>query len=140
MPRQTHISSFPHIERRRSERLPFRETVFVCGQSHGRSFKEETLTLSISAHGALVDLSASLSRGQKLLLMNPQTWDEREAHVARVGNVRNGRTEVALKFTKPAPEFWPLNTTLQSFSLRQKIEAVLSATPPSIPIQSLTYK
>jgi hypothetical protein len=78
--------SFRCPERRRSERLPFRETLFVCGRSEGRAFKEETLTISVSAIGALVALSAKVSVGQRVLLMNPQTWDEREGYVSRLGD------------------------------------------------------
>lgn len=39
--------SFRCPERRRSERLPFRETLFVCGRCEGGAFKEETLTISV---------------------------------------------------------------------------------------------
>jgi len=106
--------SFRYTERRRSERLPFRETLFVCGRSEGRSFKEETLTLSVSAMGALVALSAKVSLGQKVLLMNPQTWDEREGYVSRLGEVHNERRHVAIEFSKPAPEFWPIKAPFNS--------------------------
>jgi len=96
-----------HIERRRSERLPLRVTVVVCGRSPGQgSFKEETLTLSINAHGALLALSASVGIGQKVLLMNPQTWDEIEARVSRLAALQDQRTQVAVEFAQPAPQFW----------------------------------
>lgn len=140
MSTQSHVSPFRHMERRRSERLPFRETLFVCGRSQGRRFKEETLTLSVSAHGALVELYAMLSLGQKLLLMNPQTWDEREAHVTRLGKGRNGRAEVAVEFAKPAPDFWPLNIPARSLPLKHAVEAVISVTPAPTPVPSLSYE
>ena len=107
---QVKPDSFRYAERRRSERLPFRETLFICGRCDGRPFKEETLTVSVSAIGALVALSAKVSLGQKVLLMNPQTWDEREGYVSRLGEVRNERSQVAIEFAKPAPEFWPIRT------------------------------
>ena len=108
---QVQLTSFRRPERRRSERLPFRETLFVCGRSQGRPFKEETLTRFVSAVGALVALSAKLFVGQRVLLMNPQTWEEKEGYVSRVGEVENGRTQVAIEFTEPAPEFWPIKST-----------------------------
>ena|SRR5690242_20275408 len=108
MSSQTKASLIRCPERRRTERLPFKETLFVCGRCEGRSFKEETLTLSVSAIGALVALSAKVSLGQKVLLMNPQTWDEREGYVSRLGEVHNERRQVAIEFAKPAPEFWPI--------------------------------
>jgi hypothetical protein len=99
-------------ERRRTERLPFRETVFVCGRSQRRAFKEETSTLSISANGALVTLSTKVSVGQRVLLMNPQTWEERQGYVSRLGEVHNERTQVAIEFAAPAPEFWPIESPI----------------------------
>jgi hypothetical protein len=117
MSSQAKPDSFRYEERRRSERLPFRETLFVCGRSDGRPFKEETLTVSVSAIGALVALSAKVALGQKVLLMNPQTWDEREGYVSRLGEVHNERRQVAIEFAKPAPEFWPIRAPLSSLRL-----------------------
>jgi hypothetical protein len=108
MSSQAKPSSFGYADRRRSERLPFKETLFVCGRCEGRPFKEETLTVSVSAIGTLVALSAKVSLGQKVLLMNPQTWDEREGYVSRLGEVHNERRQVAIEFAKAAPEFWPI--------------------------------
>lgn len=97
-----------HIERRRSERFPFRVTLMVCGQSTGKGpFREETVTLSINSHGALLGLAANVALGQKLLLMNPQTWNEIEVRVSRLAKLDVQGTEVAVEFTQPAPQFWP---------------------------------
>lgn len=98
-----------HVERRRSERFPSRVPLMVCGQSTGKGpFKEETVTLSINSHGALLALSANVALGQKLLLINPQTWEEREARVSRVAELHGQRTQVAVEFAQSAPEFWPI--------------------------------
>jgi hypothetical protein len=98
-----------HVERRRSERFPFRVTLMVCGQSTGNGpFKEETVTLSINSHGALLALAAGVALGQRLLLINRQTWDEIEARVRRLAVLDDQRTQVAIEFTQPAPDFWPI--------------------------------
>jgi len=98
-----------HIERRRSERIPHRVTLMVCGQStRNGPFKEETVTLSINSHGALLALSANVALGQRLLLINRQTWDEVEARVSRLAALDGQRTQVAVEFTQPAPDFWPI--------------------------------
>jgi hypothetical protein len=98
-----------HIERRRSERVPLRMTLMVCGQSTGKGpFKEETVTMSINSHGALLKLSANVALGQRLLLINRQTWDEVEARVSRLAALDGQWTEVAVEFTQPAPDFWPI--------------------------------
>lgn len=97
-----------HIERRRSERFPSRVTLMVCGQSTGKGpFKEETVTLSINSHGALLALCANVALGQRLLLINCQTWDEVETRVSRLAALDPQRTQVAVEFTQPAPDFWP---------------------------------
>ena len=98
-----------HIERRRSERFPLRVTVMVRGQSTERGpFREETETLSINSHGALLALSADVALGQKVVLMNPQTWNETEARVSRLAALHSQWTEVAVEFTQPATQFWPI--------------------------------
>lgn len=110
MSTQVQASPVQFRERRRSERLPFRDTVIVCGRCQGQAFKEETLTVSVSASGALLSLAAKVSVGQRLLLMNPQTWDEQEAYVARLGEAPDGRWHVGIQFAAPAPQFWPLRS------------------------------
>jgi hypothetical protein len=106
---QATARAIEHVERRRSERFPFRVTLLVCGQSTGNGpFKEETVTLSINSHGALLALSANVALGQRLLLMNRQTWNEIEARVSRLATLQAQGTEVAVEFAHPAPEFWPL--------------------------------
>ena len=97
-----------HIERRRSERFPSRVTLMVCGQSirHG-PFKEEAVTRSINSHGALLALSSAVALGQKLLLMNPTTWNEVEARVSRLAALDGKGAEVAVEFAQPTPDFWP---------------------------------
>jgi hypothetical protein len=97
------------IERRRSERFSSRVTLMVCGQSMGKgSFKEEVATLSINSHGALLPLSTTVALGQKLVLMNPTTWNEVEARVSRLAALDGNGAEVAVEFAEPAPDFWPM--------------------------------
>jgi PilZ domain-containing protein len=98
-----------HIERRRSERVPLRMTLMVCGQSTGKGpFKEETVTMSINSHGALLTLSANVALGQRLLLINRQTWNEVEARVSRLAALDGQGTQVGVEFTQLAPDFWPI--------------------------------
>jgi hypothetical protein len=95
-------------ERRRSSRLHIRVALVVCGQSPEQQyFQEETTTLSINAHGALVPLATEVTLGQRLLILNPHTWNERAGRVTRLGSLEGGRTEVGIEFPEAAPEFWP---------------------------------
>ena len=94
-------------ERRRSERFLEIVPVVVRGEaSEKRIFWEDTSTISISAHGALVILTAKIRIGQILVLVNPRNWDERDVRVARIGSSDGKRAQVGIEFASPSPEFW----------------------------------
>jgi hypothetical protein len=95
---------------RRSERVLLDIPIVVRGRSGNRAFQEETFTVTISAHGALLMLEADVALGQELVVMNPKNWDEREARVAYKGAVHAGLAQVAVEFAKPAPEFWQIDS------------------------------
>jgi hypothetical protein len=116
-----------YIERRRSERFPMRVTLWVCGRSPEKgTFKEETVTLSINSHGALMALSANVAIGQRLLLMNPQTWDEVEVRVSRLAALHDQRTQVAVEFAQPAPQFWATGASpIRTYSNRDTVRGRL---------------
>ena len=109
MPSQATARALDLAERRRSARLSTHVALIVCGQSaKNQRFEEETSTLSINDHGALVVLATELTLGQRVVLMNPQTWNERAGRVTRLGALEGGRTQVGIEFAEPAPGFWPL--------------------------------
>ena len=56
------------------------------------------MILSLNSHGALLALSADVALGQKVVLMNPQTWNETEARVSRLAALHSQWTEVAVEF------------------------------------------
>ena len=102
---------------RRSERVLLDMPVVVRGESGSRTFQEETFTVTISAHGALLMLEANVSLGQKLVVMNPNNADEREAHVAYKGPVHAGLAQVAVEFSKPSPEFWQMDSPPENWTV-----------------------
>lgn len=102
---------------RRSERVLLDLPVVVRGESGSRTFQEETFTVTISAHGALLMLEANVSLGQKLVVMNPKNWDEREARVAYKGPVHAGLAQVAVEFSKPSPEFWQMDSLPENWTV-----------------------
>ena len=96
---------------RRSERVLIDVPLMISGKSADQKpFREETFTVTVSAHGALVMLAARVDLGQKLVLMNPSNWDEREGRVAYMGKVHAGLAQVAIEFARPSPEFWPISS------------------------------
>jgi hypothetical protein len=85
--------------------------VIVSGESTDhRTFHEETFTVTVSAHGALMMLATEVRLGQKLVVTNPANQDECEGRVAYLGPPHAGLSQVAVEFARPAPEFWPVSS------------------------------
>jgi hypothetical protein len=94
-------------ERRRSERVSLALPLIVRGVSlDTKPFQEETFTLSVSAHGALVALTTTVTLGQALFLKNPHTQAEVGAWVTRFGPPRGGLAQVGVELVQPDAEFW----------------------------------
>jgi hypothetical protein len=95
-------------ERRRSPRRLLDIPLIVHGESsENQPFREETFTISVSAHGALVLLAAKVALGQRVVLARPGTKQELEGRVSRLGSPYGGLAQVAVEFSQPVPEFWP---------------------------------
>jgi PilZ domain len=93
--------------RRRSQRVFLKVGVRVCMiPATNPPFEEDTQTLQVSAHGALLTLSRPFDRGQKFLLKNLNTSATQECIVAYTGERHADRFEVALEFSRPSPHFW----------------------------------
>ncbi len=68
-------------ENRRSERVLADVPVAIRGESaDNRPFQEETFTVTVSAHGALVMLGTKVAVGQKVTLMNPKQLGRARRH------------------------------------------------------------
>src|SRR5215813_8902515 len=106
MPQVPNVPS-PPGPKRRSQRVLMQVPVRLRGaNAQGASFEEETETLAISAHGALVLLQTRLTSGTKIQLQHKKTLDEQECHVVFLGPVRGNRAEIGLEFSTPRPQFW----------------------------------
>ena len=93
--------------RRRSQRVLMQVAVRIRGtDAQGKAFEEETATLAINAHGALVLLQTRLTSGCKVLMHHNATKEEQQCHVAFLGPVRSGKAEIGLEFSAPSPTFW----------------------------------
>ena len=104
--------------KRRSQRLIRGLPVVVCGESPvSQPFREESLTITFNAHGALLILYEKVELGQKLLLMNPTTWDDQEARVVYSARSQHGLTNVGVEFMRPAPGFWPVSNPPEDWHL-----------------------
>ena len=93
--------------RRRSQRVLMQIGVQVSGNdAQGKYFREDTDTLAINAHGALILLTARITTGSMLKLRHNSTKDEQECHVVFLGPVRGEKAEIGLEFAAPRPQFW----------------------------------
>jgi hypothetical protein len=93
--------------RRRSHRVLMQVPIRICGNdAQGKKFEEETATLAINAHGALVLMQARVTSGSKVQLQHNLTKEEQECHVVFLGPVRAGKGEVGLEFSDARPSFW----------------------------------
>ncbi len=93
--------------RRRSQRVLMQVAVRISGKdSTGNPFEEDSNTLAISAHGALVMLKTRITSGSTVALRNMRTEEQQETRVAYLGPVRDGKAEIGLEFTSPRPAFW----------------------------------
>jgi hypothetical protein len=108
-------------EKRRTQRLALSVPVVAYrSQKLGLAFSEGTRTLVVSAHGALISLTAKVAVDQTLLLKNALSGEEQECRVAFTQNKPMGLTEVGIEFRHPAPGFWhiafpPIDWTPSSF-------------------------
>src|ERR1700689_3921928 len=92
-------SSVPTSAWRRSTRVILDVPLVIRGETEDKhAFQEETFTLTVSAHGGLMVLENRVAIGQKVLLVNPKTWDEREGTIAFLGPPYAGLATVGVQF------------------------------------------
>lgn len=102
--------SFQVAERsnqRRSQRVLLNVPVVVLATGPDKKqISEETHTLVVNAHGALILLGLKVSIGQLLSVKNTKTGEEVSCRVAYLGSSQSGKAEVGIEFMKPSPRFW----------------------------------
>ena len=96
----------PDANRRRSQRVILSVPVSVSGTGPKGKFTEETKTLVVNAHGALITLAAKMTQGQQLELKSASNPEAQSCKVVYIGPSVQGQTQVGVEFLKPAPNFW----------------------------------
>jgi hypothetical protein len=92
---------------RRSSRVFSRIPVRATGKDvEGRKFRENSQTIVVNAHGALIYLQPMLEIGAELTLINPVTEEEQECRVVYLGDASEKGTRVGVEFLSPSPHFW----------------------------------
>ena len=93
--------------RRRSKRVKVRIPVvvrFQIGKKH--SISENTHTLIVNDHGALILLAAAVEIQQIIRLENVASGEELLCRVTSLGPSFMGKTQVAVELVMPTPGFW----------------------------------
>jgi PilZ domain len=95
------------LGRRRSQRVALKVPVVVSEpQTSPQNALERTQTLSVSRHGGLITLRASVNCGQSLLVTNPFSRMSQECRVVYVGGNPEEERQVGFEFLGPVPNFW----------------------------------
>jgi periplasmic protein TonB len=80
----------------------------VAGSDKREPFSENTQTVLVFGHGAVVRVSTLLAAGQLIFLTNEKTKKEVVCQVAKSKSGGSSGNYVELQFTEPAPGFWGL--------------------------------
>lgn len=105
--------------RRRSQRLFLQVRIIVEGTLVNKTpFKEDTHTIIVNAHGALVEMDTSLEQGQSVTLQNVRTSDKIECTVKLVQRASGGKYPTAFEFTTPNPGFWRISFPPEDWNIR----------------------
>jgi hypothetical protein len=95
------------LQLRRSQRVCLRLPIVVLREGPGVNVaSEETYTLIVNAHGALIHLALTVEIGQLLGIKNVQTMEELVCRVVNLGPDQTGKREVGIEFEQPSPRFW----------------------------------
>jgi hypothetical protein len=96
--------------RRRSMRVLLSVPIGVKGKNtSGQEFDEETRTLVVNAHGALISLKAPVSAGQHLTLSNRATRKTVPCRIVYLGAQQAGKVQMGIEFDSPCPSFWQID-------------------------------
>jgi hypothetical protein len=100
---------------RRTRRARIKIPLLIYGNTpEDAPFLEETHTIEINAHGALVAMETIVPPGERLFLTN-ETNDKTQECIVLAVRAKRGQDQddaVAVAFSTPAPRFWRKSETL----------------------------
>jgi hypothetical protein len=75
----------------------------------GKQFREETRTLVVNAHGALIGLAIPLKTDQKIEVTHRITRETRECRVVYMSSPQGDKSQTGIEFLKPSRTFWRID-------------------------------
>jgi hypothetical protein len=93
--------------RRRSKRVQHKTPVMIRFRDADKhSVSEQSHTMTVNDHGALILLTAGVNVQQIIRLENLSSGEELLCRVVSLGPTLMGKTQVAVEFITPKPGFW----------------------------------
>jgi len=100
---------FRRVERRRTARAVVCMNVLMYGETpDGEKFRYWTKSVSVSAHGGVLLLEATLELGQEFQVMNEYNGKKAHAKVVAVRGTREGQVNASFEFTEGGEKFWSM--------------------------------
>jgi hypothetical protein len=94
-------------ERRRTMRVQLAVPLKVQGLNEsGETFSVQTLSHTVSLHGASVQLEIAVTLGDILLIENEMSGEKIEGKIVAIRRSRDGKTYVGIEFTTCETNFW----------------------------------
>jgi len=116
---------------RRSQRVYLNIPITVYGWAvGGEVFNEETTTVVVNSHGALILLKNKIEPKQQLFVRNERTGEEAKCYVANVGSTEGERTEIGLGFVDDHPAFWQVHFPPDDWDSATRKRPTAPATAP----------
>ncbi|HKI13001.1 MAG TPA: TonB family protein [Candidatus Acidoferrum sp.] len=110
----------------------------VEGSDKREPFSENTKTVLVFSHGAVIRLASTLAPGQLIFLTNEKTKKEVVCQVIKSKNYRSVTGYVELQFTEPATGFWGMRFPADRLVPAASVPALPSAAPrtvvPAVPV------
>jgi len=95
---------------RRSKRLRLVVPVEVLAfEGETQLFREFAQVQSVSAHGGLVVISAPVSVGQTLRIINRRTQEHQDCRIVNVETTDDNKFAAGVEFIRPAGNFWQIS-------------------------------
>jgi hypothetical protein len=97
------------LRNRRSERVMLWLDLLVrLKVGEGSGPQTHAFTVTVNAHGGLLESPFRTSVGQRITLINPQTGKEVACRVVEVHSSLEGYFTTAFEFEQRSPQFWPI--------------------------------
>ena len=126
---------------RRSQRVMLKVSVVVLAQgADNKRVSEETRTVTVNAHGAMILLGMKASIGQLLTLRNSRTGEEASCRVVYLSPHQSEKREVGVDFMKPSPRFWRISFPPSDWTTRSAEAKDNEGRPGTAPPDSKTKK